>query len=575
MFSLRDLWPFGRVLPAWASNYPTAVPLHLEYPEEPLGWLLEHAAKRYPDRIACHYYAQHLTYAELWSQAKRLAAALIEHGVKPGDRVGILLPNLPEYLVTLFGTWMAGGVVVALSPLMVAEQVGALVTSTECKVVITLDLLVPLLNRAEKPPKLVLQTTLSNRLSRLERLGYAWVRLRKIGFHKPLPHIDVRDFHEVVEKSPELPHVIHVDPKSLAYVLPTGGTVGAPKAVMLSHKNLMANAMQVSTWSLGRPGAETLLAVLPFFHSYGLSTCLLNGVALGATLVLHHRFRPASVVRLIEQHRPTMFPAVPAMLSALNSKALHKKPRDLSSLRVCISGGAALPVRVAEEFHARTGCIVVEGYGLSEASPVTHAGPLDGTAVPGTIGLPLPDTEARIVDQATGTETLPHGEVGELVVRGPQVMLGYWNNPDETARVLRDGWLYTGDLASCDERGFFRIVDRKKDLVITSGFNVYPADVEAVLRKCPGVQDAAIVGVPDERAGELVKAVLYIQDKKKFHHREFDAFIHEHLAAHQRPKIVEVRTEDLPRNFLGKVLRRQLRETIAPNAQLVHAVDSA
>jgi long-chain acyl-CoA synthetase len=316
----------------------------------------------------------------------------------------------------------------------------------------------------------------------------------------------------------------------------------------------------LSRWCLGVPGQETILAVLPFFHAYGLSACLLNGVSLAATLVLHHRFRPTSVVRLIEQHRPTLFPAVPAMLIALNSKILRKKKHDLSSLRSCLSGGAPLPRQVADEFRRHSGCMVVEGYGLSEASPVTHAGPLDGTAVPGTIGFPFPDTDARIVDAATGTETLPYGEVGELVVRGPQVMLGYWNDPAETKRVLRDGWLFTGDLATCDKNGCFRVVDRKKDLINTSGFKVYPADVEAVLRTYPGVQDVAVVGQPDHAVGELVKAIVVLEAGKKLNRREFDAFARSKLSAQQRPKIVETRTEDLPRNFLGKVLRRELRD---------------
>ncbi len=248
--------------------------------------------------------------------------------------------------------------------------------------------------------------------------------------------LKVCDFQKAIDGAEENFAPAAIDIEGPAYILPTGGTTGAPKAVVLSHRNLMANACQLSRWSLGSSGEETILAVLPFFHCYGLSTCLLSGVAMGATLVMHHRFRPASVVPLIEKHRPSVFFAVPAMLSALNAVMAGKKKYDLTSLKACISGGAPLPQRVAQEFHEHTGCIVVEGYGLSEASPVTHAGPLDGTAVPGTIGLPLPDTDARIVDAATGTETLPCGEVGELIVRGPQVMLGYWNNQGATDRVL-------------------------------------------------------------------------------------------------------------------------------------------
>jgi long-chain acyl-CoA synthetase len=559
--------------PAWIDRYPPGVPCSLEYPPEPLYWLLEHAAARFPNRVACCYYEQRLTYSELLVQARRLARVLVREGLQPGERVGVLLPNLPEYLVALFGTWMAGGVAVALSPLMVADQIGAFLGATNCRIAITLDVLEPLLNGPEHQPDVVLLCSLAKRLPRLEKLGYAWVRFRRIGFGHVLTGSKVFAFDEALRGVPELESPVAVDPNQPAYILPTGGTTGAPKAVTLAHRNLMANAWQLAHWSLGEPGAETLLALLPFFHSYGLSTCVLNGMALGATLVLHHRFRTASAVRLIEEHRPTLFPTVPAMLSALNTQVLRKKKHDLSSLKSCLSGGAPLPLRVAEEFSEHTGCLVVEGYGLSEASPVTHAGPLDGTAIPGTIGLPLPDTDARIVDQMTGNDTLPDGQVGELVVKGPQVMLGYWNNEAETRRVIRDGWLYTGDLGTWNQQGFFKIVDRKKDLIITSGFNVYPGDVEAVLRTYPGVHDVAVIGEPDEAVGEMVRAVLVLDKGVKLNRHDFDQFVKQKLAAHQRPRMVETRTEDLPRNFLGKVLRRELRAALEAGAKLapVHA----
>ncbi|MBS0260918.1 MAG: long-chain fatty acid--CoA ligase [Planctomycetes bacterium] len=556
---------------AWLAHYPAGIPAHLQYPQAPLPWLLEQAAERYPQRVACHYYAQQLTYEELFSQARRLARVLVRAGLQPGDRVGILLPNLPESLVTLFGIWMAGGVVVSLSPLMVADQIGSMLGATGCRIVVTLDVLTPLLAAPATQPAVVLVTSLAKRLPRLEQLGYAWVRFRRLGFQTPLTGSEILDYETTLEQAPEISEPVRTAVTQPAYILPTGGTTGAPKAVTLSHSNLMANAWQLAHWSQGVAGAETLLAVLPFFHSYGLSTCVLNGIALGATLVLHHRFRPASVVRLIEQHRPTLFPAVPAMLSALNTQVLRKSHPDLRSLKSCLSGGAALPQAIADEFSEHTGCRVVEGYGLSEASPVTHAGPLDGTAIPGTIGVPLPDTDARIVDQTTGLEILPTGEVGELIVRGPQVMLGYWNNPDESQKVLRDGWLFTGDLATQDSQGFFKIVDRKKDLIITSGFNVYPGDVESVLRTYPGVDDVAVIGEPDEAVGELVRAVLVVSKKSRFNRHDFDKFTRTRLAAHQRPKIVETRTNDLPRNFLGKVLRRELRSALATEARLANA----
>src|SRR5262249_14641190 len=269
-----------------------------------------------------------------------------------------------------------------------------------------------------------------------------------------------------------------------------------PKAVMLTHRNLLANALQVNAWTQRPVGEDVVLACLPFFHSYGMMVCGLSSLVMGATLVMHHRFRANTVLRLIERTRPTIVPAVPAMLAAFN-KVLRQRPYDLHSIQSVISGGAPLPPAVAAEFAEHTGAVVVEGYGLSEASPVTHVGPLDGSARPGTIGLPIPDTEAIVVDAENGTDVLPPGQVGELLVRGPQVMAGYWNDPDATAAALHDGWLHTGDLATMDADGFFKIVDRKKDLIITSGVNVYPTDVEHVLRQFDGLEDVAVLGVPD------------------------------------------------------------------------------
>lgn len=548
----------------WLAHYPEGVPHQLAYPQQHLGWLLRQAAERFPTRVACHYYHETLTYQELLSQAQCLAKVFVREGLKPGDRVGVLLPNLPETVIALFATWMAGGVVVSLSPLMVVDEVDSLIQATNCRIVVTLDVLSPLVCHQEHPPEVAVITSLSGRLSRLEQLGYAWVRFQKIGFRSVCPRTRVLQFEDATKGSGSEVDVTRGTTDELAFVLPTGGTTGHPKAVMLSHRNLVSQAWQLAHWSRGHHGEETILAVLPFFHSYGLSTSVMMGLALGATLVIHHRFRPLSAVRLIEKHRPSMFLAVPAMLSAINTKVLKSGSYDLSSLRSVISGGAALSPAIAEEFQSRSGAVVVEGYGLSEASPVTHVGALDGTAIPGTIGFPLPDTDARIVNSVSGTEIMPAGTVGELVVRGPQVMLGYWNDPEATSKVIQDGWLHTGDLASCDENGVFKIVDRMKDLIITSGFNVYPGDVESVLRGYPGVRDAAVVGVPDNARGEVVKAVLVVESSQKFDRREFDEFTQKHLAAHKRPRVVETREQDLPRNFLGKVLRRALRPDQAP-----------
>jgi long-chain acyl-CoA synthetase len=510
--------------------------------------------------VACIHLHRSTTYAALAAQARRTADMLVRLGVRPGDRVGIVLPNVPEFLATLNGIWMAGAAAVAISPLSVAEEVSALVATTGCRVAICLDVLAPLLWDGSPQPETVVLTTLQDRLPRWQRPLYWLARQRR--FSRSCRRREGRMLwidDELTRSDPAFEPVAQTTVDDPAFLLATGGTTGRPKAVVLSHRNLVANATQIHAWAGTTMGHDSVLAVVPFFHSYGLSSCALAGVSMAATIIMHHRFVPKIVVKLIKQYEPTVMPAVPAMLVSLNS-LLRTRPLKFRALRYCISGGAPLDPQVAEEFAGHTGATVVEGFGLSEASPVTHVGPLDGSARPGTIGLPLPDTDAHIVDTATGRIDLPPGEVGELIIKGPQVMLGYLNDPEATARTIRDGWLYTGDLAMQDADGFFRIVDRKKDLIITSGFNVYPSDVEHVLRSCPGVADVAVVGVPDVERGEIVKAVIVPKAGGQFNRRTFEAYCEQHLAKHRRPRCVEIVSGDLPRNFLGKVFRRKLRE---------------
>jgi len=441
----------------------------------------------------------------------------------------------------------------------VAEEIDTFMTTTDCKVVIALDMLAPLIVNARYKPEHILFATLGDRLPTWQKVGYAFARLQRLGFW-PAPdhptHHSLED--QVAAGDADFQPVKSTSLDGPAYILPTGGTTGAPKAVTLSHRNLIANAWQIYNWGGAYEAREKILTVLPFFHSYGLTSCAMSGVAMAATLVIHHRFVPRIVLRLIEDHQPSIFPAVPAMLAALN-EVLRDRPIQFKALRYVVSGGAPLSDEISNEFARYSGATLVEGYGMSEASPVICTGPLDGTNRAGTIGLPLPDTEVRIVDGEDGTTVLPPGEIGELVARGPQVMLGYWNNEAATSEVIRDGWLHTGDMGTCDEDGFFRVVDRKKDLVITSGFNVYPADVEPVLKDAPGVEDVVIVGEPDLKCGEIVKAVVSVRSVAGFDRAAFDAFASVHLAKHKRPRIVEVIAGELPKNFLGKVLRRKLR----------------
>ncbi len=544
------------------DRYPVGVPRRLAYPDMPAWGLLERAAILIPGRVACVYNGVEWTWEELNLDAIRTAAALRNMGVRPGDRVGVLLPNIPEYIIALNGIWRADAIAVALSPMAVPEEVDRMLEATDCKVVICLDMLVSLISGEHRPQKTLL-VSLRPRLPLFEQVGYLFLRKRRTGLWWMSASEHVGWFWEELAELDDSDDVYpprHADrdwAKVPAYILPTGGTTGEPKAVTLSHRNMVANAWQQYYWAGAVVGQEKLLAVLPFFHSYGLSTNVMGGAAMVATLIMDHRFNVRKAIRLIEEHRPTVFHAVPAMLVAMNEH-LRTHKADLTSLKWVISGGAPLPEAVGREFAEHAKALVVEGYGLSEASPVTHVGPLDGNSSYGTIGMPLPDTECRIVDAETGETNVEPGEVGELLVRGPQVMLGYWKN--DSTPFADVGWLHTGDLARLTPDGLYQIVERKKDLIITSGFNVYPQEVELVLKKHASVKDAAVVGEPDERKGEVVKAFVVLNDGAKFDEAELKEFCHEHLASHKRPGIIEHCKDDLPRSFLGKVIRRKLRE---------------
>ncbi len=529
---------------------------------------LRHAARVVPNREAIRYGDQVWSYEQLNHDAVRCAAMLQRMGVRPGDRVGLLLPNVPEYPIAVHGIWRAGGIAVGISPLMVESEVEGLIEATGCRLVICLDMLSQLVpdavgrasgDRGEGYNVVRMLVSIRERLSALEQVGYQWLRHQRTGrWSLPTGEHSVWFWDELQRTRREWQPVAIQPSRDPAYILPTGGTTGHPKAVTLSHQNLVANAWQQYEWTRRSFAEETMMAVLPFFHSYGLSAVLMGGMTMAASLILQHRFNVRQTIRQIEKRRPTVLHAVPAILVAINER-LRTHPANLRSLKWVISGGAPLDEAVAAEFAERTGAMVVEGYGLSEASPVTHVGPLFGDTSYGTVGMPLPETECRIVDIESGTRDVAPGDVGELCVRGPQVMLGYWDDPAATAEVIRDGWLHTGDLASLGSDGLYRIVGRHKDLIITSGFNVHPSDVEEVLCRAEGVKDAAVVGVPDERCGELVKAFVVLEPGVVWDVQRLHAFCRQHLAKHKQPRIIERCEGDLPRNFLGKVVRRHLR----------------
>ncbi len=544
----------------WFNSYPEEVPHSLEYPEVNAFYLLERGVEVAKGNPALVFFGKKTSYKELYRATLSLAASLQELGVEKGTRVAILLPNCPAYPMAYYALLKIGAIVVQLNPMYTSYELNQLLEDSGAKVAVTLDLLG--IKFQEALEKGLVERLIVAKMK--DFLPFPLNLLFPIKVRKE-PRLDVSKYgNRIVDfisltKGSKTPKPVEVDPcEDVAVFQYTGGTTGLSKAAMLTHYNLVSNALQTRAWSYkAKEGEQVVMCVLPFFHVYGMTAGMNVGFYLGSTLVLVPRFEVEEVVKLIGKYKVTMFPGVPTIYVAINQYAAERGV-DLSSVEVCISGGAPLPVEVAQEFERITGGKVVEGYGLSEASPVTHANPIWGNRKFGSIGIPFPDTDAKIVDPETG-EALPQGEVGELAVKGPQVMKGYWNRPKETAQALRNGWLHTGDMAKMDEEGYFYIVDRKKDMIISGGFNIYPREVEEVLYEHPKILEAAVIGVPHQYKGEVVKAYVVLKKGEVLTKEEVIAFCEERLARYKVPKEVSF-VDDLPKSMIGKVLRRELRE---------------
>jgi long-chain acyl-CoA synthetase len=510
---------------------------------------------------ALDFYGRRLTYRELDRSANRFADALTRLGVRKGDRVAVMLPNVPQAVIAYYGALRVGAVVVQVNPLYVEREIEQQVRDAEARVLVALDLFYPRVAavRANAGLEAVIVTSVRDALPWHLALLYPLKAWRE-GTAVSVPKAPgVYDFQALLAGADDEAPGVEVTPDDLALLQYTGGTTGVPKGVMLTHRNLVANTLQCRAWMPSlRDGAEVFLGVIPFFHVYGMTACMNLAIATGGLIVLLPRFATKDVLHAIVKSRTTIFMGVQAMYVAINNFPDVRR-YDLSSIRICISGAGPLHVEVQERFEALTGGKVVEGFGLSEASPVTYVNPIFGRRIKGTIGLPLPDTEAKVMDVETGTREMPVGEAGELVIRGPQIMKGYWRRPDETAGVLRNGWLHTGDIATVDADGYFTIVDRKKDMIKTKGENVYPRDIEEVLFRHPKIKDAVVVGVPEEFMGEMIKAYVVLREGETATEDEITAYCGRELAKFKVPKTVEFRQE-LPRTIVGKVLRRVLLE---------------
>jgi long-chain acyl-CoA synthetase len=547
----------------WLSSHDSHVPAKLSYENIPIQTLLDRAAKFHPRRPAIIFNNWKISYADLHKKVEIIAASLQKAGLRHGDRVALMLPNTPQAVMSYWAILKAGGVVVMTNPLYMEKELVHHFTDSGAKYLITLDLLWPKL--APLLPRFSLSGVFVTRISDCLRfplnLLYK-IKVKREGSAPVVPY-DGRTIHpwtSLLKNDGSRLWVHSVDPvKDLAMLQYTGGTTGISKGVMLTHANLMANVQQIISVLKGiGEEREIFLGLLPYFHIYGLTVCLNFPTALAATLAPFPRFSPQDVLKALKKIKPTIFPSAPAIFNAL----LHQKDiakYDLSCIRYCISGSAPIPVEVMDRFQRMTGATIIEGYGLTEASPVTHFNPLLGKKVPGSIGLPFPDTDAAVVDMEVGSVVLPPGKIGELVIRGPQVMKGYWNRADETANALRNGWLYTGDIATMDEEGYFYIVDRKKDMIISAGYNVYPREIDEVLHEHPKVKEAVAVGVPHPTRGEIIKAYVVPVPEAKLDKSEIITFCREKLANYKVPKVVEFRTE-LPKTMVGKILRRALRQ---------------
>jgi long-chain acyl-CoA synthetase len=547
----------------WLKNYERQVPPTLEYPERPLHTNLEETARTYPDATAAIFFNHKMSYKELNELADRFAAALQQLGVKKGDRVAIYMANCPQFVASFYGALKAGAMAVTFNPLYAAREVEHQLKDSGAETIVVQSRFYPIVKqvRANTALKHVIVTNIKEYFPPLVKLLFTLFREKKGGDAQDISgDANTYWFQELLSRAPAKPTPVDVMPSDTACLLYTGGTTGVPKGAQLTHRNLMSNAMGCRAWLHDlREGKEVVLTAIPLYHSYGMTTCMNLSVYAGAAMLLIPNPRDfADVMKNIKKHQPTLFPGVPTMYVAFNNFPDVEK-YGVRCIRACISGAAGLPVEVQKRFQELTGAKLVEGYGLSEASPVTHANPIFGWNRIGTIGLPWPDTEAKIVDLETGKKELGVNEIGELVIRGPQVMKGYWNMPEETALVLREGWLHTGDIARMDEEGYFQIVDRKKDMIIAGGFNIYPRDVEEVLYENPKVKEAVVAGIPDPYRGETVKAYVVLKEGETATEEEIIEFCKGKMAKYKVPRMVEFRAE-LPKTTVGKVLRRILVE---------------
>jgi len=546
----------------WFRSWPEGVPRSIEYPAASLSDLLKTKAEKYPSKTAIVYFDKPMTYRELDSASDRFATALSDLGVKKGDKVALFLANMPQFVIAYYGVLKIGAIETAISPLYKEREVEHQLSDSEAETIVVLDVLYPIVQKVMDKTKLKRVIVASLKDYMPKTLAFLGSLMKKIPSYKVELGPNTFLFQDLLNKYPPNPPKVEIDPKEdLAALQYTGGTTGTAKGAMLTHMNLVSNAVACAAWLRGTEGEETFLTVLPLFHIYGMTTGMNAPIYLAGKMVMLPQFNVLGTLKAIQKHKATVFCGAPTMYALLLAHPGLSR-YDLKSVRFCISGSAPLPPDVQKKWMEMTGGVLVEGYGLTESSPVTHCNPLDRsmkTVKVGSIGLPWPDTDAKIMDMETGEKEMELGETGELVVKGPQVMKGYWKMSEESAAVLRDGWLYTGDIGKMDEDGYFYITDRKKDLIKYKGYSVYPREIEDVLYEHPAVKLCAVVGKPDPVAGEIPKAFVVLKDGATATEEEIEKFVNEKVAPYKAIRELEFRRE-LPMTLVGKVLRRVLQE---------------
>ena len=546
----------------WREHYDQGIQHHITVPNAPLYSLIDEAAANHPDNLACIFQDFQINYAELQELCEKVAANLRAHGIKKGDRIAMMLPNLPQTYVAFWAILKSGAVLVMMNPLYMETELLQLLQDSGARFMIAMDAawhkIAPLRD------KLGVEKFFMASLDEIMRLPVPSLPQNQSepapdACQVPYNNTDIFSFLSLTTGEARHAEPVASPATEMALLQYTGGTTGVPKGVILTHTNLLTNTMQSAEWLGSLRGEKNVVAaLLPLFHVYGLQVALLVPAALAAATLPIPRYEPGELLRLLIAHKITLFPAAPSVyLSLLQHK--ETKKYDLSPLKIAISGAAPIPAETFEAFETLTGSKLIEGYGLTESSPITHLTPANGKRKFGSIGLPLPNTEARIVDMDLGAIELPPNKLGELIVRGPQVMQGYYNKPDETANALRNGWLYTGDIAYMDEEGFFYIKDRKKDMVIVGGYNVYPREIDEVLLSHPDVKEAVATAVVHATRGEILKAYVVPKEGKNLTMPEILSYCRKKLANYKVPRQVEFR-DSLPRAITGKILRRTLQD---------------